>query len=248
MQESISLEGWNQMAIYITLGLAVISVLMILGYWIKLSATKDFKAKYDYINANEINLLWYASIVMLAAIAVIVNTISNELTMIMIGVRAFVTVMMAMIVGVIVQNLLKFYYPFYVEKRLKKLRYMPRISPKNGKKMKLLSEEEEDVFLDEGMQAEENIYSVDYDVWVDEESGYTKIEKYAGHLHASQCPECNYQTLRVVKEEIVREPTDTEEGELEKYFNCGYCGYKAHKSFKVASLADSEAKSESATA
>ena len=248
MQESISLEGWNQMAIYITLGLAVISVLMILGYWIKLSATKDFKAKYDYINANEINLLWYASIVMLAAIAVIVNTISNELTMIMIGVRAFVTVMMAMIVGVIVQNLLKFYYPFYVEKRLKKLRYMPRISPKNGKKMKLLSEVEEDVFLDEGMQAEENIYSVDYDVWVDEESGYTKIEKYAGHLHASQCPECNYQTLRVVKEEIVREPTDTEEGELEKYFNCGYCGYKAHKSFKVASLADSEEKSESATA
>ena len=44
--------------------------------------------------------------------------------------------------------------------------------------MKLLSEDEEDVYLDEGMQAEENVFSVDYDVWIDEESGYTKIEKH----------------------------------------------------------------------
>jgi len=42
-----------------------------------------------------------------------------------------------------------------IEKRLKVLRYKPRISPKTGKPMKLLSEEEEDVHLDEGMQAEE---------------------------------------------------------------------------------------------
>ena len=230
------------------MGLAVISVLIILGYWIKLSATKDFKAKYDYINANEINLLWYASIVMLAAISVIVNTISNELTMIMIGVRAFVTIMMAMIVGVIVQNLLKFYYPFYVEKRLKKLRYKPRISPKSGKAMKLLSEEEEDVYLDEGMQAEEDVFSIDYDVWIDEESGFTKIEKYSGHLHADQCPECNYQTLRVIKEELLTEPTHDEDGELEKYFNCGYCGYKTRKTVRVAKLSDAAAKEKASTA
>ena len=49
--------------------------------------------------------------------------------------------------------------------------------------MKLLSEEE-DVYLDEGMQAEENAYSVDYDVWIDEKTGFTKIEKYNGRLHA----------------------------------------------------------------
>ena len=104
--------------------------------------------------------------------------------------------------------------------------------------MKLLSEEEEDVYLDEGMQAEENVYSIDYDVWVDEETGYTKIEKYAGHLHAIQCPECNYQTLRVTKEEIVIEPTADTEGELEKYFDCGYCGYKTKKSFHVAKLSE----------
>lgn len=136
---------------------------------------------------------------------------------------------MGLLTAMIMQNLLKFYYPFYIEKRLKILRYKPRISPKTGKPMKLLSEEEEDVYLDEGMQAEENLFSMDYDVWKDEESGYVKIEKYAGHLHAVQCPECNYQTFKVVKEEILKQPTETEEGELMKNYLCGYCGYKAKK-------------------
>lgn len=95
--------------------------------------------------------------------------------------------------------------------------------------MKLLSEEEEDTYLDEGMQAEENIFSTDYDVWKDEESGYIKIEKYSGHLHALECPECNYQTFKVVKEEILKTPTLAEEGELLKHYTCGYCGYKAKK-------------------
>ena len=95
--------------------------------------------------------------------------------------------------------------------------------------MKLLSEEEEDVHLDEGMQAEENLYSVDYDVWKDEETGFIKIEKYAGHLHAIQCPECNYQTFKVQREEIVKQPSTTEEGELIKHYQCSYCGYKARK-------------------
>ena len=102
--------------------------------------------------------------------------------------------------------------------------------------MKLLSEEEEDVYLDEGMQAEEDIFSIDYDVWVDEETGYTKIEKYAGHLHALQCPECKYHTFRDHKEEILKAPSTSEEGELLKHFECGYCGHKAKKNYKIAML------------
>ena len=68
-------------------------------------------------------------------------------------VRLFVTVMMGLIVGVIVSNILKFYYPFYVEKRLKKLRFASRVSPKTGKPMKLLSE---DVMLINPQDAQDN--------------------------------------------------------------------------------------------
>ena len=114
--------------------------------------------------------------------------------------------------------------------------------------MKLLSEEEEDVYLDEGMQAEENLFSVDYDVWIDEDSGYTKIEKYSGHLHAETCPECNYNTFRVDREELVAAPTETEEGELIKHYECSYCGYRQAKSVPVASKQTTEQMSHSAAA
>ena len=67
MQETISLEGWNSIAIYIAAGFAGIGVLIMLVHWMKLSSTKDFKAKYDYINAKEINLLWTTSIALIAA-------------------------------------------------------------------------------------------------------------------------------------------------------------------------------------
>lgn len=239
-----SFEAWNMWAQYIAFGLAGLSVLILLGHILKLGATSDSKTKYDYINRTEINVLMTCSVILIIAGAFYANSFIQELGMLWLFVRLFVTVSMGLIIGVIVQNLLKFYYPFYIEKRLKKLRYKPRISPKTGKPMKLLSEEEEDVYLDEGMQAEEDIFSIDYDVWVDEETGYTKIEKYSGHLHALQCPECNYQTFRVNKEDIIKSPTTTEEGELLKHFECGYCGHKAKKTFKIAMLRDVNAGEE----
>lgn len=235
------INSWNSYGQLASYGLAGLAVLMLLGYVIRLSSTSDPKAKYDFINKSEINMLWVSSLIVIVAAAIYANTFISQFSLLWIFVRAFITIMMAIITGVVVQNLLKFYYPFYIEKRLKKLRYKPRISPKSGKPMKLLSEDEEDVYLDEGMQAEEDVFSVDYDVWVDEETGYTKIEKYAGHLHAIQCPECNYQTFKVSKEEIVKSPSSTEEGELIKYFSCGYCGHKSKKSFKIAMLREDEA-------
>ncbi len=236
MNQNLNLQDWNDLGRYIALAFGAIAVIIFLYHWLSLGMKKDPKSRYDFINKYEINNLWYASVVLLIAIGIYVNTLVPEGEVIWLAVRVFVTVMMGLIVGVIISNLLKFYYPFYVEKRLKKLRYTPRISPKTGKAMKLLSEDEEDVYLDEGMQAEENVFSVDYDVWIDEESGYTKIEKYAGHLIALQCPECNYQTLKVTKEEILESPTESDEGELMKFYKCDYCGYKERKAFRIAKL------------
>ncbi len=240
--------SWNKNATIISFVLFGVAVLMLIVYVLRLSGIKDYKAKYDFINKSEINNLWYVAIVIITGAAFYANTFVEEISTLVVFVRLFVTIMMGIITGVIIQNLLKFYYPFYIEKRLKKLRYRPRISPKSGKLMKLLSEEEEDVYLDEGMQAEEDIFSVDYDVWVDEESGYTKIEKYSGHLHALQCPECNYQTFKVKKEEIIKSPSDNEEGELLKYLDCSYCGHKAKKSFKIAKLKENDSSKAAASA
>lgn len=238
MTESISpslLEAWNTYGQYLAYAIAVVGVLIILGHYLKLVTTSDYKTRYDYINMYEINLLWYGFLLILVGAGVYGNTLRGDSTWLWFIVMIFVTVMMSLIIAVIVQNILKFYYPFFIEKRLKRLRYTPRVAP-NGQLMKLLSEEEEDVYLDEGMQAEEDAFSVDYDVWIDEASGYTKIEKYNGRLHALQCPECNYQTLKVNREEVVQEATATEEGELIKHYVCGYCGHKERKSFHIAKI------------
>ncbi len=99
--------------------------------------------------------------------------------------------------------------------------------------MKLLSEEEEDVYLDEGKQAEENVFSVDYDVWIDEASGDTHIEKYDGRLTADECDRCGFQTLKLEKEEIKTQPTESVDGELQKEYKCAYCGRVKRKTVKL---------------
>lgn len=233
------LSNWNTYGGYLAMAVAGVGVLILIGHYLKLLATSDFKARYDYINMHEINMLWNGALLIIIGATLFLNTIFAESIWLWFFVRIFMMSMGAVILGVIVQNILKFYYPFFIEKRLKKLRYTPRISP-DGRKMKLLSEEEEDVFLDEGMQAEEDAFSVDYDVWIDEESKFTKIEKYNGRLHALQCSNCNYQTLKVDREEIIQAATELEEGELMKYFNCGYCGHKERKSFKIGKIRTSE--------
>lgn len=222
-------DSWNQLAANIAFGAWGLGALVVLGYLVRLVTISESKDKYDFINRYEIRVLWIASIILIVGACFFVNSNIIQLSNLWIFVYVFTTISMGMIVALIVQNLLKFYYPFFIEKRLKVLRYRPRVSPKTGKAMKLLSEEEEDVYLDEGMIAEENVFSVDYDVWKDEETGFIKIERYAGHLHALQCPECNYQTFKVVREEILKQPSATEEGELLKHYQCGYCGYKAKK-------------------
>jgi len=224
---------WGQIVGSLFIAAAIIRVM---AHYIKLATTSDLKERYDFINSKEINALWLSTVLFLIGAGILANSFIGEIGMFWLIIRGFVTLCVTFILGVVGNNMFKFYYPFYIEKRLKRLRYKPRRSPKTGNLMKLLSEEEEDVYLDEGMQAEENVFSIDYDVWVDEETGFTKIEKYSGHLHALKCPECNYQTLKVDKEELVTKPTYDEEGELIKHFSCTYCGYNAQEAFKVAKL------------
>lgn len=241
-------DAWNNLALNLALGFWAVGILVILGYIVKLNSTGGSKNKYDFINRHEIKVLWIATVILVIGGCFFVNANVVELTTLLIFVRVFVTASMGILVALIIQNLLKFYYPFFIERRLKVLRYRPRTSPKSGKPMKLLSEEEEDAHLDEGMIAEENVYSVDYDVWLDEETGFKQIEKYAGHLHAIQCPECNYQTFKVTREEIIRQPTAIEEGELMKHYLCGYCGYKARKTVTLRQQTKMEETSTTATA
>jgi hypothetical protein len=148
-------------------------------------------------------------------------------------VRLFISVSGGTLVAYVAFLVLEYYYPTVVHRKLNKWRYMPR-KGSSGVPLRLLSEEEEDVHLAEGMQAEENVFSIDYDVWMDEKSGEVKIEKYPGHLQALKCNSCGFYTMKVVREEITRQPGKDVMGELIKHYQCYYCKSVRATAFNIS--------------
>ena len=219
---------------FIALG---ISILVFFVYKFKYWSTKDLKEKFDLASQSETGMLQTSQYILAVAIFFVINTQKTDtvqLSLVWFGIRIFIGLAIGTLHGYVMFLIFKYYYPGPLSKKLEKLRYTPRINPKTGNKMKLLSEDEEDAYLDEGMQAEENVFSVDYDVWIDPQTGDTKIEKYQGHLTALECDRCGFQTLRLVKEEVLQEATEYYDGELQQEFNCSYCGRIKRKKVKLS--------------
>ncbi len=232
---------------YFAFGLMAISligsIVIFIVHKIRLSSIKDYKQKYDYLATYDAKIVYYVIIGVAVALTLFINTVYAEtvrLSYVWFFVRLFIAACLGTLIIYISYLMIRFAYPTTLEKKMKKWRYKPRVNKKNGNVMKLLSEDEEDVHLDEGMQAEENVFSVDYDVWVDEETGDVKIEKYPGHLIAYQCNSCGFKTMKLIKEEIVIAPTEYTDGEMIKNYQCNYCSAKRSKTVKVAKLSQTE--------
>ncbi|MFY0688022.1 MAG: hypothetical protein JXQ90_12705 [Cyclobacteriaceae bacterium] len=227
---------WDQVVWILFFVAVAAAVIVFLSYLIRYHTKKDLKAKFDLASEKEIKAMQMAQYVLALSFFFVANQARTEtvqLSPVWFGIRVFIGASIATLHAYIAFLIFKYYYPGPLSKRLERLRYTPRVNPLTGNKMKLLSEAEEDAYLDEGMQAEEDVFSVDYDVWIDTETGATKIEKYQGHLTALQCDRCGFQTLRLKKEEITREATEWRDGELHQEFNCSYCGRIKRKTIKI---------------
>ncbi|MGB3466800.1 MAG: hypothetical protein WBA74_16085 [Cyclobacteriaceae bacterium] len=221
------LEIWHLSMYYLIAISGLTAILIYLGYKVALLTKKDLKDKYDFVSVNEIKLYKLATFALGIALFCFLNYIRQDtiqLAPMWFFVRLFTGICISTLFIYIMILILQYYYPKPLSQKLKRLRYTPRVNPTNGNFMKLLSEEEEDAYLDEGMQAEENVFSVDYDVWVDPDSEYVKIEKYKGHLAARECDRCGFQTLKLSFEEIIKKPSVNADGEIKKEYECTYCG------------------------
>jgi hypothetical protein len=220
------LKVWYSAMVMGGISAIALAVMVYLIHKMRVSAISDLKEKHDYINANEVK--WYKWIYYLVGVAVgfAVNLIGEEKYTglgIWFFARLAISICAATLVAYMASLVLDYYYPTVLNFKLRKLRFEPRINPKTGSKMRLMSEDEEDVHLDEGMQAEENLFSIDYDVWIDEKTSDLKIEKYKGHLIALQCNNCGFYTMKVTREEIVERHEDESPKELLKHYQCAYC-------------------------
>lgn len=220
------IDLWHSTMWYGAIVFFAIAILVLIIYYIRYAGNNELKDKYDFASLNEIKSHRTMHILIAIAIGMFLNTLRPDLIdkgFILFFVRLSITIVAATIYGYVASLVMKFYYPTKLSKKLNRLRYTPRIHEASGNQMKLLSEEEEDAYLDEGQQAEEDAFSVDYDVWIEAESGDTKIEKYMGYLTALECDRCGFHTLRVEKEEIEKVATDEEDGELVTHYKCSYC-------------------------
>ena len=203
---------------------------------IRIAAIRDYKGKFNYINEKEIKNYKRVFVCLGLATMLLINMYGmGKLHNIGVWffVRLFISVSGGTLVAYVAFLVLEYYYPTVVHRKLNKWRYMPR-KGSSGVPLRLLSEEEEDVHLAEGMQAEENVFSIDYDVWMDEKSGEVKIEKYPGHLQALKCNSCGFYTMKVVREEITRQPGKDGMGELIKHYQCYYCKSVRATAFNIS--------------
>jgi hypothetical protein len=248
LHSSPFLVAWHTAMLYGAFCMGLLALLLYVYHHIRVASLKTPKEKYDYISKREIKTFERVFIIIAIACAMIINRYGmdkiEEVT-VFFFVRLFVSIAGGTLVGYIAFLILEYYYPSRLDQKLKKWRYMPRINPKTGNKMRLLAEHEEDVHMDAGMKAEEDVFSIDYDVWMDEKTQEILIEKYQGHLQALKCGNCGFYTLKVVREEITEQPTPTSPGELIKHYECSYCKSVRATAFKISTMEVDDYKKES---
>jgi DNA-directed RNA polymerase subunit M/transcription elongation factor TFIIS len=221
----------------------VATILIFVYHEFRVLSISDFKARYDYVTLYEIKFFWYTVITAIIAATFASNSFMTEWIMRkgwkwFYG-RLFITICLAIVTYYLFHSLIKIYYVRYMEGKLDRLRNKPRTSP-DGNLMRKLSESEEDAHLEADQIAQEGseIHSVDYDVWLDEKTGFKKVEKYYSYQHSIECPECGYVTMKIHHEEVTVKPTESEAGQLTKHYRCTFCSHRQRKEVQLAKLAD----------
>ncbi len=119
---------------------------------------------------------------------------------------------------------------FLLKGLLKQLRNHPRYSKANGQLMRKLKESEEDYYLSQGQITEEEIGSVDYDVWVTEEEDDILILRYKKPFTKySPCPKCRFTTYFHARSVTIRAATYHSSGKKEEKYECKNCSYQYSK-------------------
>ncbi len=110
---------------------------------------------------------------------------------------------------------------------LQRLRNQPRYSSLNGQPMRKLNDQEEDEFLEAGQLTEEELGSVDYDVWVTDDRSDVQILRYARRLSRyKSCPRCNYLTYYHAHSQVLEHATYHSSGRKALHYECKNCHYQ----------------------
>lgn len=97
------------------------------------------------------------------------------------------------------------------------------VCPHCGKKMKKLDEKEDNAYLTTGQDKEEEIGSIDYDVWVCD-CGHKEVLAYKKMSKYQVCPHCDFRTYYVQSRTTLKSATTSSTGLEELVYACKHCG------------------------
>lgn len=138
-----------------------------------------------------------------------------------------------------------FFLPYYLYNhfKLRSLRDQPRNCPQCSSKLHKLDEKSDDEFLVKGKQVEEQIGSVDHDVWVCNNDNYALVLGYKKWSRYQECPSCKFRTYAAGRSWTVTAATYESSGSGITEYICKNCGIKKEVSFTIAKLVRSSSSS-----
>jgi uncharacterized protein len=103
--------------------------------------------------------------------------------------------------------------------------------------MKLIDEINDNSYLTPAQDCEEQLNSVDYDVWVCENCGEVKVLPYVNKTAGfSVCPECGARAESFIANDIIQRPTQFSEGIGRKTYTCRNCHNNRTELYKIEKL------------
>jgi len=126
---------------------------------------------------------------------------------------------------------------WYRRQGLKSIRYAPMKCKKCGHQMHVLTEAQEDMFLQMSQIAEERVGSVDYDVWECPEcKNHEVLPYYSSTTTYTRCPHCGAQTYNLQSDRIIAEPTQFRNGRGLRQYVCANCGHHLDQSYVIPKI------------
>ncbi len=117
---------------------------------------------------------------------------------------------------------------------MNKIRNAPRRCPNCGEEMHKLDEETDNKYLNTAQDMEEQLNSVDYDVWLCPKCGETDVIPFVNdESQYEQCPKCGARACQPVSDRIVVRPTATRPGKGVVTYQCQHCKSVYNKEYEV---------------
>lgn len=124
-------------------------------------------------------------------------------------------------------------------------RYRPRQCDLCRRNMELVSETEDDHWLNHGQQVEEKITSRDYDVWLCRHDDHVMIEGYSKWFSSfAACPRCGFRTKHSQRT-VLSAATTSSTGEALVEHSCRNCDYRQSEHVTIPMIRESSSSSSS---